>query len=143
MGDYNYYLGGEDGKVYVCSGDYASDNGKSITCSYLTKQLDFADKQPKYSNTFKTVHKVKLLFEDLSTNAGVTISVSTDGGSTWDTKYRLTGSGNSIPCSENFWFITTGESFMFKITHASDDKYFLWNGLEVDFLPRGDYFESA
>lgn len=141
MGDYNYYLGSEDGKVYTYSGSYTSDDGQPISCSYYTKQLDFADQFPQYNNLFKTVYKTKLLFHDLSSDMTTTVAISTDGGSTWSYAQKIIGDGNSIPTSENFWMIKTGENFMFRITHSSDDKEFFWTGLEIDFLARGDYRE--
>lgn len=142
MGDYNYYLGGEDGKVYTYSDDYLSDDGQPITCTYMTKQLDFVDQYKACNNKFKTIYKVKLLFEDLSADVDTIICVSLDGGATWSCQLRAIGSGDGIPCSENYWFIETSDNFMFKIIHSSDDKSFLWNGLEVDFLTRGDYMET-
>ena len=143
MGDYNSYLADSTGKVYTYSGDYVSDDGQPILCQWVSKQTDFAEQHQDLINTFKTIYKAKLLFEDLSSDVNTTIYVSTDGGATWDTyDQRVIGSGNSIPTSENYWFIITGHDFMFKLEHSSADKEFIWNGIEADFLPRGEYFEA-
>lgn len=141
MGDYNYYIASEEGKVYTYSGDYTSDDGQPIECQFVTKQLDFADQYPQYNNMFKTVYRVKMLFNDLSSDLTTSVHWSTDGGATWEADEKIIGSGNSIPTSENFWFIDTGADFMFKIVHSSDDGSILWTGLEIDFLPRGEYME--
>lgn len=138
------YIADDTGKVSTFSSEYLSDdNGtgdaSAISCQYLTKVLDFSDQAVEAAARFKTIYGIRLLYQDISTNAVVKCYISTDGGGTWTEISNTIGSSDNVPLSQNYFTIKTAENFQLKIYHSSTDKDIMLTGIEIDYLIRGDY----
>jgi len=138
------YIGDSTGKISTFSGDYLSDdNGtgdaSAITCQYVTKVLDFADQDGGAIAKFKTVYRIRLLYQDISTDTVVKCYISGDSGQNWTEISNTVGSSHVSALSQNYDTIMTSENFQFKIYHSSTDKDIMLTGIEVTYLPRGEY----
>lgn len=144
---YFVYFGDSDGKLYAFLESEEGDNARSIGAYWRSKRLDFTDQFPQYNNTWKTIDKVQLIYLDKITSTPVTIYISNDGGVTWTSRTRTLGTGNGKTKTADFFFmdkeVITGKYFNFKIECSSATKTFEWLGLEVTFIPRGEYFEVS
>jgi len=138
-----FYLGSYDGKVYYESSDYKSDGGTSIDAFWESKETDFAEEGMEAHNKFKTIHKVRLWYVDVSdSSAVVTVKIKPDGGTTWTSiSENVGGSGNDTNKYKDFHIIITGHSFKFRVEHDSGNNTFQWSGLEVLYALGGDSFQ--
>ena len=137
--EYNYYLGGFNGALYLNSSDYKKDYGNFIDAYFLTKQSDFADEYEVCLGRFKTVYRVRLWYTDVSEGSPVTIGVSTDGGETWNERSRTVGAGDGKEKSAVFDFHLTSDTFKFRVRsrdiyqNTGEQVTFCWSAIEVDF----------
>lgn len=140
---FRYYFGSYEGKVYAEDSEYKSDDGTSIDAYWESKETDFAEESIDALDKFKTVRKIRLLYVDVSSStATVTISIKPDGGATWtSTTESIGGTGDDTNKNKDFYIISTGNSFKFRLQHDSADNNFQWTGLEVDYTTGGDYFQ--
>ena len=138
--DYGYYFGSYNGKVYAESEDHTSDDGNFIDAYWISKDADFADMHIDCLDKFKSLYRIKLWYQDLKINTNVTVSISIDGGATWDSKTKVFGTADlTVKCAEYF-FIKTSNKFMFKVESNNDTDKFQWLSLEVFFTVGGDWF---
>lgn len=136
---YGYYLADTNGKVYVYSSDYQSDNGTAITSTYVTKVLDFSDQLKQYNDKFKTVFCVKVYYKDLSEDTSITVYLSNDAGSTFESSSKTVGTGDGTIKNKLFHFIKTGQYFQVKIEESSTNNQFCIVGAELMVYPRGEW----
>ena len=141
--DFSYYMGSDDGKIYLTTDSQLGDDGRVITSEYISKTTDFSEANPEYAALYKTVYAVRLLYDDLSSGTSVAMSISTDGGSTWSDSTKSIGTGTLLPNTKDFYFIKTGRHFTFKIEHASATKEFKFLGMDIEFELAGTYFEIS
>lgn len=139
--DFAYYLIDSGGNIYEHGVAYLGDAGESISSVFETKNTDFADQDMAVKDEFKEVFGARLHYKDLSADATVSISYSTNAGVTWYPTIRVLGTGAETTKSADFFFRATAHSFKFKIEHASADKDFQWSGLEIFYLQAGEFFE--
>jgi hypothetical protein len=140
---FRYYYGDYSGKVYAEDSAYKSDDGTAIDAYWDSKWTDFAEQGMDTLDKFKTLHKMKLRYEDISSSpAVVTISVKTDGGSWSTVTENVGGSGDDATKIQEFHMIKTGEVFKFRIENNSSDNEFKWVSLECLYVLGGDYFQS-
>lgn len=144
--DYAYYLGTSTGDVYTYSEDYYGDNGATVTSTYYTKMLDFADLYPQYSEHWKTIHKVRLIYIDNGAHS-VTVKVSNDGGTTWSSSTRTVGTSSNVLHEADFFFTTqshiTDVHINFALEHTSSDATFQWLGMEIIADVGAEWFEIS
>ncbi len=146
--NYAYYLLGDDGDVYEYSDEFKSDAGVTITKQYITKNTDLTDQGASPSDIFKTVYSAKLFYKDLDSSVGVTLSISTDDGTTWEssptgTKSLGTGSGQVKTATWNFPGGKSGQFFKFKLDSGSTTTRIQWLGLEIEYEEAGPHFLMA
>jgi len=139
--DYGYYFGGFNGKIYYENEGYESDDDTAISAYWLSKETDFADMDSKALSRFKTVYGIKLFYMDKTPGQRVTASITTDGGTTWESRERDIGTGDGKLKIAKFDFIKHGYIFQFKVEHNADSGRFQWLNLEVDYALGGEYFE--
>lgn len=139
--DFAYYLIDASGNVYEHGDSYLGDAGVAISSAFATKNTDFADQDMAVKDEFKELFGARLHYKDLSSSTVVSISYSTDGGTTWYPETQALGTGDETTKSAEFFFRATAHSFKFKVEHASTDKDFQWSGLEIFYLPAGEYFQ--
>jgi len=140
--DYGYYLGSFDGKMYRESDVYKSDDGVAIDAYHISKQTDFADEDTRAINKDKTILMAKLWYIDKYANASVSVSVSNDGGQTWNEVLKTIGTGDETAKSATYHFHITGQHFQFRIRSNSSTDDFQWIGLEVFYQIFGEHFEQ-
>lgn len=139
--NYGYYLADFSGNIYYESDEYGSDNGTAIHAYWLSKETDFSDIDEEAISNFKTVYKTRLFYIDKTAGQTVTVSVSTDGGTTWTSIGRNLGTGEETVKSADFFFIQTGDTFQFKVEHNDTEGKFQWLNMEVFYSIGGQYFE--
>jgi phage major head subunit gpT-like protein len=132
------YLGDSGGNVYEYSASQTSDAGTSITSRWESRLIDFGDDQ---ADRWKTISQVKLIYDDDNAHT-VTVSLSTDDGTTWTDNDRTFGSGSGVEAEENFGFWLTGKQFRIKLEHASATTTFTWTELAVDYITQASFFET-
>jgi len=134
------FIGSNNGKLFLYSLETHSDNGNTIPAWWESKDNDFDDQYPQFIGKYKYLHTVKLRYIDLGEHS-VTVSISTNGGTTWVDNIKTIGTGSGAPKEKTFNFWLHGRTFMVRVAHASADKDFQWVDLELEFDPAGDYFE--
>lgn len=139
--NFAYYLVDSAGNTYEHGEDYLGDAGASIPAAFETKNTDFADQDMAVKDEFKEIFGARLHYKDLTSSITVSISYSTNGGTIWHPETRTLGTGDETTKSADFYFRATGHTFKFKVEHASADKDFQWSGLEIFYLPAGEYME--
>jgi len=135
--NFNYYLGGQDGKLYLYSDEYYGDNGQSITCIWESKLLDF-----DMPGRIKTLTLVRFKYYDYSSH-DLTMGISIDDGETWQYKTKTIGSGDLTIKSVFFDWWVTAENFKIRLIQASSNKRFAWIQMEVEFIDRGEEKQYA
>jgi len=137
----DYYLGDNNGKMYVYSASYKGDAGQNITTQWVSKRMDFLDQMPELLGKRITVYSVNLIYIDLG-NLNITVSVSTDGGVSWidKTKSIGTGSADGKTRSERFHFTESGQFFNFKVSHTGTSSIFQWLELRPEVDSSGEFF---
>jgi hypothetical protein len=141
--DYAYYVGDSNGKIYQYSAAYTGDAGANIPARWESKDTDFADQNIEWADKFKTIEKIRLHYIDKTSDATVSLLVSTDGGANWVSKTRSIGTGDGKGKTADFFLIKTGQIFRFAIVNASASDEFQFVGLEVFYSVGGDYFEIS
>jgi len=138
--NWRYYLGSSVGGVHEHYGNYYGDAEADIDAYYQTKALDFADQFPDYADTYKSLTRIYLDYVDLI-ECPITVSVSTDNGSTWTSSYQTLGSGELTVKRARYDFAwVTGRFFVVKLSHSSNDRTFQFVKMAVEFEPHTDYF---
>jgi hypothetical protein len=129
------------GQIYFAMGRYlciASDEPiNTMTCDWISKPIDMDS-----GGMLKTVDKVILEYEDKDTDVPISISVSLDGGITFNQSIlRTLGTGDNASKTADFWFEPmTAKNFVVKISTTSALK-FSWTGLLLRFYIRSESFE--
>jgi hypothetical protein len=141
--DYAYYVGDSNGKIYQYSAAYTGDAGANIPARWESKDTDFADQNIEWADKFKTIEKIRLHYIDKTSDATVSLLISTDGGANWVSKTRSIGTGDGKGKTADFFLIKTGQIFRFAIVNASASDEFQFVGLEVFYSVGGDYFEIS
>ena len=139
---YGYFLGSSGGSVYAYNEDEHGDNGVAINSYWKSKRLDFADEYPDFLTKWKTIDYLLLTYVDRTSHT-ITLSLSTDGGVTWDSKTKTVGSGSGRVLEKPFHFWKTGRFFNFKITNNSSTENFQWIRLTAHFTPQTEQFATA
>jgi hypothetical protein len=140
--DYDYYIGTSDGYVHRTAQDLLSDNGTSITSSWLSKTLDFAEIDAENTGRWKTIYRIEFIYKELDTAVTTIIKISTDGGNTWATQSKSLGtSGDGRIEHSHYHWNKTGQFFEVKVEWASSDKEFQFLGFDVVFDDAGDQYE--
>jgi hypothetical protein len=134
-----YYLGSDAGAVYPYDADFLGDDDADITSYYQSKALDFHDQHPEWASAWKTISRVYLDYVDKG-EIPITIWISTDNGSTWVSNDRTIGNGSHTVKTERFDFWVSGRFFIFKISHASNDRNFQWVRLKIEYFTQGERF---
>jgi hypothetical protein len=130
------------GQIYFAMGRYlciASDEPiNTITCDWISKPIDM-----DASGMLKTVDKVILEYEDKDIDVPISISISLDGGITFNQSIlRTLGTGDNASKTADFWFEPmTAKNFVVKISTTSALK-FSWTGLLLRFYIRSESFET-
>jgi hypothetical protein len=137
--DWKYYLGNSIGEVCPYAETYEGDGVADINAYYQTKALDFADQYPQFRDTWKTVRYVYLDYIDLQ-ECSVTLSLSTDNGTTWASSSKTLGDGDLTVKRARFDFNTSGRFFVIKLAHSSNDRLFQWVRMNVEFLTESEWF---
>jgi len=142
--DFGYYWGTSNGYIYTYSATYKSDNGASILSMWRSKTVDFSELNIKFANQYKTVYRVSLQYVDLDANTPVSVSISTNGGSTWTSSTTVNiGTGLLNVANKDFWFTgVCGQFFDFKVEFPSTDKTFQLISMFIDFEPWGEVVSS-
>ena len=110
----------------------------SFTSSWTSKPIELED------GKLATVDRVQLEYFDKYASVPVTISLSTDGGVNWSTSNLSLGTGAETDKVADFYFSgVTGRNITMKISSTDSDTGFSWTGIEIYFVPRGDYFNAA
>lgn len=142
--DYEYYFGTDTGTTHIYSDTYKGDAGVIISCQYVTKNTDFSDQDPSANDKWKTVYAVKLFYEDVFSSTDIVVAISTDGGTTWNkTQTQTLGTGDETRKDATYYFICTGQFFMFRISSGSASSFFKFLGLEIEYEYAGEHFVIA
>jgi hypothetical protein len=137
---YHQYLGSPAGEVFEYHESYRGDNGQTIPCYWISKNLDFIDQLPQLAENWKTVKSVKLIYNDVDAT-DVIISVSNDDGETWTSRTKSIGTGDGTIKEAIYHFWKTGKYFKFKVEHASAEDRFQWIRLDITLVPQAKHFE--
>ena len=142
--DYEYYLGTDTGTTHIFSDTYKGDAGVIIPCQYVTKNTDFSDQDQLANDRWKTVYAVKLFYEDVYASTDIVVAISTDGGITWPvSKSQTLGTGDEKRKDFTYYFICTGQFFMFRVSSGSASTTFKLLGLEIEYQDAGEHFTIA
>lgn len=142
--DYAYYLGTTAGQVCEYSAANLSDNGVSIDASWRSKSVASFDIDPRLFSNWLSLYKVQITYVDLSANTPIIVSVSTDGGVSWESSpTEEVGTGDAMVKDVFFYFVKTGAMFDFKIQSPSSNKKFQIVRMLGFFLPRGEVFSVS
>lgn len=110
----------------------------SVTCVWISKQLDMVELAVEDADKFKTVEKVQLSYNDKYASVPVTISLSVDGGTTWTNSSEVIGTADGTDKIQDFYFEpVTGQNIVVKITSTDNNTGFSFNGLAIEYDPRG------
>jgi len=137
-----YYLGSGSGAIYPYDKDYKGDADADIEAYFQTKALDFADQYPQYIDTWKTISKVYISYVDIQ-EYDLTVSISTDNGTTWTNSSQVLGNGSLTVKTAEFDFWVSGRFFAIKLSHSSNDRLFQWVRMKVEFEPHTDWFSTG
>ena len=141
--DYAYYFGTTNGTTHIYSDSYKGDAGVVISCQYVTKDTDFSDQDQESNDRWKTVYAVKLFYEDMSASTDLSVSISTDGGTSWTSQTQTLGTGDETRKDATYWFIVTGQFFRFKVFSGSASTTFKLLGMEVEYQDSGEHWVIA
>jgi hypothetical protein len=140
--NYSYYLGTSNGMVHAYDEDETGDNGVAINAYWKSKRLDFSDIYPDILGTWKTISHIQLTYLDKGEST-VTLSVSTDGGTTWESKTKTFGSGTLKTAEKSYHFWKTGRFFNFRVSNVSSAETFQLLRLTAHFTPQAEQFATA
>jgi len=142
MGNYAYYLGDTNGKIFKFDSSYTADGTTAIATQCITRRLDFLDQLPELADRNKTIHGVKLTYVDKGA-ISVVVSVSSDGGTNWSTNTKTIGTvgADGVVKTKTFNFIETGQFFNVKIYHSATTGSLQWIQLEIELEDAGEHFE--
>jgi hypothetical protein len=138
-GDWDYFVGTSAGKVCDYKDTNYSDDGTAITCQWVSKILDFSDQYPEDIDKFYTIYRVALLFGIVNVNPSITISVDNDLDGIYEYSDTQT-LDSAYERKRNFWVVATGDYFRIKVSHSATTRDIEWNGIEIEFDPRGQRF---
>jgi hypothetical protein len=140
--DFAPYWGTEDGYVHKTAPDILSDNGTSITSSWTSKTIDFAEDNVDNTGKWKTIYKFEYLYKEDDTDVPTVFSISSNGGATWATQSKNLGTaGDGRIEHAHFFWNKTGQFFVVKIEWPSTDKAFQFLGFDIVYDDQGDQFE--
>jgi hypothetical protein len=114
-----------------------------MDCYMITKPLDYTEQDTNMENFFKMADRLHLDFVDLYPDTPVTVSVSSDGGYTWDRDiYLALGVGDGKNKCYDFWFNpVTAQYHVFRLESADNVTGFIWSGFDVYYEPKARVFE--
>jgi len=138
--DFTYYYGSYDGKLYEENYGFVGDYTSAIDAYYLTPQNDFSEVRPEFYGRYKTVYMVRLWYVDVYNGSNASIGVSIDGGSTWESTGASIGNGDGTVKYHDFYLISTGATFMFKVQNDTNTDRCAGISIEVFFKPAGPVF---
>lgn len=138
--DFAHYWGSEAGVVYITGPAIYSDDGAIITSYWKSKDTDFSDVYPELSNQRKTLYQVQVTYVDHYANTNMTVSVSNDSGSTWESKTKTVGTGSLEQKVAFFYFVMSGQVEQVKVQSSSTAHHFQITGIELFFLPNGENY---
>ena len=141
--DYKYFLGTGGGTIHLHNQDFKGDAGVVIPCQYVTKDTDFSSQDMPSNDRWKTVYAVKVFYEDMTANTDIVVGISTNGGVTWPySQSRTLGTGDETRKDTTFFFIVTGQFFMFRISSGSASTTFKFLGMEIEYEDAGPHWVS-
>lgn len=87
--------GHADGKIYLWSTAYTSDNGASIPCRWTSKDFLSGDLDPARQNRKITLRRIAFTYKDTGADFALNFSLSRDGGANWDGPYTVSIAGGT------------------------------------------------
>jgi len=117
----------------------------TVDCYMITKPFSYEDKDSDMENKWAITDRVHLDFMDLSADTPMTLSVSTDGGVTWEQSVTLLmGTGDGTHKCFDFWYYPVhGQKHTFKLSCNDSDTLFSWTGFDVYYEPTSRLFEMG
>jgi hypothetical protein len=107
----------------------------------MSKITDMSELDPHLMGMWKTLYLVKAKYVDKSASTPIVLSVSVDNGAFQDLPMQYVGTGDGGQQDAYFHTIATAKYFQFLVTWPSSTKNFQFDGLEIQFTPRGDEFK--
>jgi len=107
----------------------------------MSKITDMSELDPHLMGTWKTVYLAKVKYIDKSANTPVTLSISLDNGDFMPLTMQYVGTGDGGQQDAYFHTISTAKYFQFMVTYISGTTDFQFDGLEIQFTPRGEEFK--
>lgn len=141
--DTQYLLGDSTGAIYIFDSAYTADNGATITSEWTSKTWDGAESDPTLTGKWKTIYRIEFLYVDKTADTPLTFSISSDGGSTWQSQSKTVGVGDGRVEHTHFHFIKSGQFFKFKVQWPSTTKNFQFLGFDIVYEVMADQFETS
>jgi hypothetical protein len=124
-----------DGKVYIWSNQYRTDNGAIISCRWTSKDFTARDIDPSLANKKVTLKNLVVSYQDKGASFTLQFQYSTDGGASWtptdSVVFTSTGSTSRM-LDQLVTHQVTGNRVRFRILHESDSEVFALSSFHVD-----------
>ena len=130
-------------KTAIHSSAYVGDNSTIVYFGYRTATSDFSDQDPEALGRWKIVHRVRLLYKDLSEDTAFTATAYIDdsnAGNQVGSAANTVGTGAGYMDSTDFDEAMTGNFFSFNITSNSATTKAQLIGIEVYYELGGVFF---
>jgi hypothetical protein len=131
-------------KVVEYAPAYTGDNSTAINYRYRTATTDFSDQDPEAEGRWKIVHRVRVIYRDLSTDTALTCYGAQDDSSApnqFGTSSNTVGSGSGYVDTTDFDETMTGNWFSFIVTNNTANKKVQIVGIEVYYSLGGVFFD--
>lgn len=117
---------------------------RNITRRWYSKEFDFSDLDPANFHHWKFIDKVMLEYEDVETDCPITIGVSKDHGTTWETRTINVGDNTGKGRIRDFRFVPiSGIYFQVYVECTDREKDLPWTGLYVGFDQGGEHYDTG
>lgn len=121
--------GHSDGKVYLWSTQYKSDNGVAIASRWTSKDFTARDVDPQLSDNKVTLKDITVSYKDIGSSFTLQFSYSVDGGATWTSNPEdiitfATAGGTTKALDKLVTHQITGNKVRFKIEQTSATETF-------------------
>ena len=131
-------------KVVEYSSTYTGDNSTTINYRYRTVTTDFSDQDPEAFGRWKIVHRVRVIYRDLTADTGLTgygAADDTSAPNQFGTAANTVGTGSGYVDTTDFDETMTGNWWSFIITNNTANKKVQIVGIEVYYSLGGTFFD--
>ena len=116
-----------------------ADNTTAITASYRTRMTDFSDQDQEALGMWKTVHRVRVHYKDLTADTPLALYLYKDGAIV-SLGTNTVGAGAGGLATTDWYTTSAGNFFEFRIYESSTTKKIQILGIEVFYELGGVYY---